>query len=91
MRDRTKQRNFDFAKYPEALEIIDNLPSHGRAGYIAKAVVNEHRKESEIINKIDKDIEDLKKDIERVKKEIEALQEFVTKEEVIEIIKEMMK
>ena len=76
MRDRTKQRNFDFSAYPKTIEILDNLPKRNRVQYVAEAIEEKHNKESnpfteeqqKVIDILIEEIRDIRDEIERLRR-----------------------
>jgi len=57
MRDRTKQRNFDFTCYPKTIEILDNLPKRNRVQYVSEAIEEKYDREYNGIDLLKKIIE----------------------------------
>lgn len=67
MRDRTKQRNFDFTIYPKTIEILDNLPKRNRVQYVSEAIEEKYDREYNGI--------DLQKKIIELEQRIKVLEE----------------
>lgn len=44
-RDRTKQINLDFTKYPKAKEIYDNLPHANKTAWVSDAIEEKYDRE----------------------------------------------